>query len=128
MKAIKFRGVDLKTGKFIYGDFVHYVPQSSFNGIVDEDGFLHEIEYNSLAQFLYRYPPSNEEYYSGDQVGFSPDGRPLSIQNAIVLVDNCGKSFFFDERFFQHANDVFPPCAIEYTDLLKCGEIKSEHD
>lgn len=118
MRNIKFRGKRIDNGKYVFGDLLH-MTGGHVGIIFDKRVAAVEVDPDSVAQFLYRYPSSNEEYYSGDQVGFSPDGRPLSIQNAIVLVDNLGKSFFFDERFFQHSNNVFPPWAIESTDLLK---------
>ena len=109
MRPIKFRGIDLETGDFVFGYFVHYVPQSSFCGIVDQDGFLHEIKPDTVAQFLLRHTSSNEEFYEGDQVGFNRQGRPLFIQSALILVDNNGAIYQWDERFFDHSNDFFQP-------------------
>ena len=65
MRQIKFRGRRLDNGQFVYGDFVHYVPQSSFPGIVDEDGFVHEVESDSVAQLVGR-DVNGKEVYEGD--------------------------------------------------------------
>lgn len=65
MRTIKFCGIDTKTGKYAYGDFVHYVPLSTFPGIVDEDGFVHEIFPDSVAQLI-GYDADGREVYEGD--------------------------------------------------------------
>ena len=66
MRQIKFRGRRLDNGQFVYGDFVHYVPQSSFPGIVDEDGFVHEVAPESVAQLVGR-DVNGKEVYEGDK-------------------------------------------------------------
>lgn len=67
MIPIKFRGKSTETGKYVYGDFVHYVPLSTFPGIVDEDGFVHEVYPNSVAQ-LVGYDADGREVYEGDEL------------------------------------------------------------
>ena len=66
MRQIKFRGRRLDNGEYVYGDFVHYVPQSSFPGIVDEDGFVHEVKSESVAQLIGR-DVKGKEVYEGDE-------------------------------------------------------------
>lgn len=73
MKEIKFRGVDLETGEYVYGDFVHYVPMSTFNGIVDKDGFVREIKFGSERQ-LVGYDKDGNEVYEGDKLT-NADGK-----------------------------------------------------
>jgi len=62
MKEIKFRGRDFDTDKFVYGDFVRCVPMSSFPGIVDYDGFVHEVHFDSVAQLVGHDKHGNEVY------------------------------------------------------------------
>lgn len=97
MRKIKFRGVDLKTGEFVYGDFVHKVPMSSFNGIVDEFGVVHEIEPDSQKQ-LVGFDNQGREVYQGDVFYYSPEGRPISAELVVVLADNNGHSYYFDKN------------------------------
>lgn len=63
---IKFRGETFE-GKIVYGDFVHYVPMSTFNGIVDKDGYVHEIKRDSERQ-LAGYDADGNELYEYDTV------------------------------------------------------------
>ena len=64
---IKFRGKRLDNGEYVYGDFVHSVPMSSFTGIIDEDGFVHEIKPDSQKQ-LVGYDSNGDEVYEDDPV------------------------------------------------------------
>ena len=66
LRQIKFRGETFE-GKYVYGDFVHYVPMSSFCGIVDEDGFVNVIKRDSHRQ-LAGYDVDGNELYEYDTV------------------------------------------------------------
>ena len=99
--AIKFRGVDLKTGEFVYGDFVHVVPMSSFNGIIDREGKIHTIEPKSSAQ-LVGYDSKKREVYEGDRV-VDKFGEEYIAQLTPTLRENHeGAGIFFrpTERFW----------------------------
>lgn len=93
MRKIKFRGEDLHTGELVYGDFVHYVPQSSFCGIVDQDGFLHEIKTNSQAQ-LVGYDKQGREVYQGDVMEFTDTGELLSAEFTPCFADKYRHLYF----------------------------------
>ena len=99
MRIIKFRGVDLKTGEFVYGDFVHIVPMSSFYGIVDEIGIVHDIVPNSQAQFV-GFDKDGNEIYEGNVIansahnGLAPCGEPLSAHLTPCLVDKHRQQYF----------------------------------
>lgn len=67
MRQIKFRGISTKTGKYVYGYYVPQCPMSSFPGIVDDDGFINEVEPDSVAQ-LVGTDINGKEVYEGDIV------------------------------------------------------------
>lgn len=84
MRKIKFRGRTFD-GKLIYGDFVHVVPQSSFPGIIDDDGFAHEVETNSVEQFTNCYDANGEEIYDGDEIRIDYEGAAKVIGEGMLL-------------------------------------------
>lgn len=92
MREIKFRGIDLESGEYIYGDFVHYVPMSTFNGIVDEDGFVHEIKFGSERQ-LVGYDKHEREVYEGDKVRMIHNGKEYvytaHLKGFATTADGC---------------------------------------
>lgn len=67
MRPIKFRGRDIDSGKSVCGDFVHVVPMSSFPGIIDCDGIVHDVAPDTIAQ-LVGYDSNGSEVYEGDTV------------------------------------------------------------
>ena len=93
MPQIKFRGIDIDTGDYVYGDFVHYVPMSTFPGIVDVDGFVHEIKPDSVKQ-LVGFHSDGTEIYNGDIIPHNEFGMPFSAELHVGLKDIHGKSDF----------------------------------
>ncbi len=69
MKKIKFRGKDIQTGKFIYGDLNHYR-----NNIFVDDV---RVDPETVAQFVC-YDASGEEIYEGDKLIDAEDGYPVN--------------------------------------------------
>ena len=108
MREIRFRGIDLDTGKYVYGGFVHSVPMSSFAGIVDDDGIVHEINLQPPAQLVGR-DGDGEEIYEGDELTVDIDG--LKAANGVGLMadelatsrpkGNAALKIFYDEGRFQ---------------------------
>ena len=86
MREIKFRGRDLDTGKFVYGDFVHCVPMSSFPGIVDDDGSVHEVYFDSVAQLIGK-DGNGDEIYDGDFLQCDLDGLKAAVGNGFMADD-----------------------------------------
>ena len=74
MRQIKFRGRKFD-GTIVYGDFVHTVPMSSFPGVVDFEGFVHEVEPESVAQLI-AVDCNGREVYEGDMVERIADYDP----------------------------------------------------
>lgn len=67
MRQIKFRGIDVKTGKYVYGYYVPQCPMSSFPGIVDGNEVIHEVKHDSIAQ-LVGHDSNGDEVYEGDTI------------------------------------------------------------
>ena len=107
MKEIKFRGRDLDTGKFVYGDFVHCVPMSSFPGIVDDDGSVHEVYFDSVAQ-LAGYDANGKEIYDDDTITVTWEEK------------NIVKDYVVSFRSFAYAKDGCYLCQCQ----LKNGVLK----
>lgn len=78
MRQIKFRGRKFD-GTIVYGDFVHTVPMSSFPGVVDFEGFVHEVDPESVAQFV-GHDKNGREVYEGDTVVLNSDDYPLEYK------------------------------------------------
>lgn len=94
----KFRAYDTELGKyrtFYLSELLLDAPNFEF------------IDHDTIKQFCYRHSKKTE-FYEGDQVGFSRQGNPLSIEPALILVDNNGQIYHWDERFFDEPNDLFP--------------------
>lgn len=112
MKLIKFRGRSIDNGEYVYGDFgyaatsgepiIYFFDQTAQNWVGAT------VEEDSVAQLRWRDSKSHKEFYDGDFVGFSPQGAPLSIESALILVDSFGKVFHWDERVLQNNIDYFP--------------------
>lgn len=78
MRQIKFRGRKFD-GTIVYGDFVHTVPMSSFPGVVDFEGFVHEVEPDSVAQFI-GHDANGNEIYEGDTVVLNSDNYHIEYK------------------------------------------------
>lgn len=61
---IKFRGVDLRTGEFVYGDYVSPVDDLHAHQIQTDNG-LRSVMENSIAQ-LVGFDKYGKEIYEGD--------------------------------------------------------------
>ena len=109
MKQIKFRCWIPQLDKYVYSG------QQDWSVLFDKEilaiegyGEMWDVDQDDLKTLLWRNPKTKEEFYEGDQVGFNRQGRPLFIQSALILVDNVGNVYQWDERFFDEPNDVFP--------------------
>lgn len=68
MKIIKFRGKDIQTGKFIYGDLIHSHSEKGGVLISEERPIstpARRVEDDSVAQFV-GYDADGKEIYEGD--------------------------------------------------------------
>ena len=66
MRPIKFRGRDIKTGEFVFGDLINSIPSVSLPCIVIED-VVCDVAPESVAQ-LVGYDANGKEVYEGDKM------------------------------------------------------------
>lgn len=86
---IKFRGRKLHTDDFYYGDFVHSVPQSTFPGLIDANGFyVSAIHPETVAQ-LATHDDDDAEVYTGDEV-HADNGEDYRVELRPVFVNLDG--------------------------------------
>ena len=94
----KFRAYDFDRGKyrtFYLSELLIGNPNFEF------------IDHDTIKQLCHKHKKT--EYYEGDQVDFNQQGNPLSIDFAVVLVDNHGQSYCWDKRLFDNQDKFFPP-------------------
>lgn len=100
MRLIKFRGVRIDNGEYVYGEFGH--GAISGNPIIysydNQQGWVGaDVDPNSVKQLigLDHRKEVIEEIYEGDITDFdSISGEPLSAELAVVLVDKYGKHYY----------------------------------
>jgi len=84
MRQIKFRGRDIETGEYIYGDFIHRGPEAGRPGIIDNFDYYHEVEPQSVVQRI----ASDKNYngiYDGDEIRIDFDGAAKVIGEGLLL-------------------------------------------
>ena len=100
-RLIKFRGRvpdsdKIDGGKIVFGSLVIYNEDGMYPfWIYPPNGDRnYPVEPDSIAQFA-GIDEDGQEVYSGDIFCHSPEGRPISAELAVVLIDNQGKSYYF---------------------------------
>ncbi|MBR0288600.1 MAG: hypothetical protein IJQ82_06430 [Selenomonadaceae bacterium] len=96
----KFRAFDFDRGEyrtFYLSELLIGNPNFEF---VDQD---------DTKQLCYRHHKTKEEFYEGDLVDFNRQGNPLSIEFALILIDNHGNSYQWDKRLLDNRDKIFPP-------------------
>lgn len=87
MRTIKFRGRDVDTGKYVYGDFMN----GSFGRVlIDENkGALpaRYVEPESVGQFTNCYDGDGEEIYEGDYLEIDFEGAAKAIGEGFLIRD-----------------------------------------
>lgn len=85
MRQIKFRGIDIETGKYVYGDFINRGPLEGKPGIIDDADYYHEIEPESLAQYTECNDGDGDEIYDGDTLEIDFEGAAKIIGDGLLL-------------------------------------------
>lgn len=84
MQTIKFRGRDIKTGEYVYGDYIHRGPEAGRPGIIDNYDFYNEVEPQSVVQRI----TSDKNYngiYDGDEISIDYDAAAKVIGEGLLL-------------------------------------------
>lgn len=89
---IKFRGRDIDSGEFVYGDLIH-----DDAGVLIFNGHYYRVDKESVAQ-LVGYDKNGRKVYEGDIVT-DKNGRELTASLVAAGTDSKGFHFKWDKDF-----------------------------
>ena len=120
MRTIKFRGKDIETGKFIFGDLetrpkedIMIIHQYNDDGSYKSQA---KVDQNTVGQFTGWKPRKCGELYDGDIIGFDDwafnERQRKKMKHHIGLIewsDEYGKYLIKCKDGFYEGNDVADP-------------------
>lgn len=104
----KFRGQDIKTGEYVYGDLIHpwaddeiYPSIRSATDYIDGVASLeyHAVDPDSVTLLL-GYYKGNEVYRHDVFTLATPEARPVSAESSVIIVDGQGNPYYYDTEKF----------------------------
>lgn len=111
MRKIKFRGKDIGSNEWVYGHYTEGGWIDPTDGEVvkryiihGEDGFLHDIDPETLGEFTSLYDKNHKEIYEGDIL--EADGCSLYQKLEVRFVRGVF-AFLWDGNL----DDEFPTCS-----------------
>ena len=98
MREIKFRGIRLDNGEWVYGDLLHCKGDDAGRVFIKTDTGLFEVDPNTVGQFTGLKDNNGREIYVGDILKSERDDRLYVVKFWIGMfyasVDECNKGIF----------------------------------